>query len=144
MYILGQKFNAQFKSEQLVGKLSQLFALLAILISCFGLFGLAAYTAEQRIKEIGIRKALGASTKSLLIMLFKQYLNILILGNVIATPLVIYAVRSWQENYAYFINIQVVVFVLSFIISFVIAASIVLMISRKVINQNPVNALKYE
>ncbi len=133
-----------YASEYSFSRLFQLFSLLAICIACLGLFGLAAYTAEQRIKEIGIRKALGASTKSLLIMLFKQYFYILILGNVIAAPLVIYAVRSWQDNYAYFINVQVVVFVFSFMISLVIAASIVLMISRKVINQNPANALKYE
>ncbi len=133
-----------YASEYSFSRLFQLFSLLAICIACLGLFGLAAYTAEQRIKEIGIRKALGASTKSLLIMLFKQYLYILLLGNIIAAPLVIYAVRSWQNNYAYFINMQVVVFVFSFIISLVIAASIVLMISRRVIYQNPVNALKCE
>lgn len=141
---LDAQFEDIYSSENSFSRLFQLFSILAICIACLGLYGLAAFTAEQRIKEIGIRKALGASAKSLLLMLSKQYLYILLLANVIAIPIVLYAIQSWQQNYAYFISITIVVFVLSFLISLIIAICIVLMVSRKVINQNPVDALKYE
>ena len=117
---------------------------MAICIACLGLYGLAAYTAEQRIKEIGIRKALGASSVQLMKALSAQYLYILVLANAIALPIVIYAINSWQSNYAYFVQLRIVDFAISFLISMIIAASIVFVISRKVIDRNPVEALKYE
>tara|TARA_Y100001935_G_C17146752_1_gene428381 strand:+ start:171 stop:614 length:444 start_codon:yes stop_codon:yes gene_type:complete len=136
--------NDIYSFERSFSKIFQLFSILAICIACLGLYGLAAYTAEQRIKEIGIRKALGASSVQLMKALSAQYLYILVLANAIALPIVIYAINSWQSNYAYFVQLRIVDFAISFLISMIIAASIVFVISRKVIDRNPVEALKYE
>ena len=133
-----------YAQERSFNRLFQLFSILAICIACLGLYGLAAYTAEQRIKEIGIRKALGASVSNLLLILSSQYFNVLIISNAIAIPLVVYLIQSWQDNYAYFVSISYLDFLISFFISMLIAAGIVGFISKKVIKQNPVEALKYE
>jgi predicted permease len=137
-------FNAKFKSEQLIGKLSQLFALLAILISCLGLFGLAAYTAEQRSKEIGIRKVLGASVSGLVKLLSKDFLKLIGISILIAIPIAWYAMANWLQDYAYRIEIDWWIFVIAGIVAILIALLTVSFQAIKAALANPVESLKTE
>jgi putative ABC transport system permease protein len=137
-------FNAKFKSEQLVGKLSQLFALLAILISCLGLFGLVAYTAEQRSKEIGVRKVLGASVAGIVKLLSKDFLKLVGLAIVIAIPVAWYVMDNWLGNYAYRIEMNWWIFVIAGTVAIVIAMVTVSFQAVKAALANPVDSLKTE
>lgn len=137
-------FNAKFKSEQLIGKLSQLFALLAILISCLGLFGLAAYTAEQRSKEIGVRKVLGASVSGIVKLLSKDFLKLVVLSILIAIPVAWFVMHSWLLDYAYRIEINWWVFVIAGLAAILIALLTVSFQAIKAALANPVNSLKAE
>lgn len=141
---LDDQYKEIYSSEISFSKLFQLFSFLAIFIACLGLFGLAAYTAEQRTKEIGVRKVLGASSKSLLMLLSRQYFYIILIANAIAIPITMYLLQNWQNNYAYHVEISVILFLVTILISFIIAAFIVIMLSVKAASQNPVEALKYE
>jgi ABC-type antimicrobial peptide transport system permease subunit len=138
------QFNAFFKSEMLVGKLSRVFALLAIIISCLGLFGLAAYTAERRVKEIGIRKVLGASVSSITRLLSKDFLQLILLSAIIAFPLAWWAMHSWLQHYAYRISINGWVFVAAGITALVIALTTISFQAVKAAMANPVKSLKTE
>src|SRR5258708_25998851 len=93
------QFNQMFLSEMLVSKLSRVFAALAIIISCLGLFGLAAYTAERRTKEIGIRKVLGASVASVTTLLSKDFLILVIISCILAFPLAYWKMYTWLKDY---------------------------------------------
>jgi len=139
-----ETFNAKFKSEQLIGKLSQLFALLAILISCLGLFGLAAYTAEQRSKEIGVRKVLGASVSGIVKLLSKDFLKLVGLSILIAIPIAWYAMDNWLQDYAYRIEINWWIFVIAGFVAIAIAMVTVSFQAVKAALANPVDSLKTE
>ena len=137
-------FNQKFKSEMLVGRLSQIFALLAILISCLGLFGLAAYTSEQRSKEIGVRKVLGASVVNIVNLLSKDFLKLVIVSIAIAIPLAWWAMSSWLQDYAYRINMQWWMFALAGIGAITIALLTVSFQAIKAAITNPVKSLRTE
>jgi predicted permease len=139
-----ETFNAKFKSEQLIGKLSQLFAILAILISCLGLFGLAAYTAEQRSKEIGIRKVLGASVSGLVKLLSKDFLKLIGISILISIPIAWYAMDNWLQDYAYRIEISWWVFIIAGVGAILIALVTVSFQAIKAAIANPVDSLKTE
>ncbi|WP_407557443.1 ABC transporter permease [Winogradskyella sp. 4-2091] len=137
-------FNAKFKSEQLIGKLSQLFALLAILISCLGLFGLAAYTAEQRSKEIGVRKVLGSSVSGIVKLLSKDFLKLVGVSILIAIPIAWYAMDNWLQDFAYRIEINWWIFVIAGLVAILIALITVSFQAIKAALANPVDSLKTE
>ncbi|MEM6515500.1 MAG: ABC transporter permease [Bacteroidota bacterium] len=139
-----EAFEAKFKSEQLIGKLSQIFALLAILISCLGLFGLAAYTAEQRKKEIGIRKVLGASVSGLVRLLSKDFLKLVIIAILIAVPTAWYYMKNWLQDYEYRIEIDWLVFVYAGMAAISIALVTVSFQAIKAAIANPTESLKTE
>lgn len=139
-----ETFNSKFKSEQLVGKLSQLFALLAILISCLGLFGLAAYTAEQRSKEIGVRKVLGASVSGIVKLLSKDFLKLVSISILISIPIAWYGMHNWLQGFAYRIEINWWIFVIAGIVAILIAMVTVSFQAIKAALANPVNSLKAE
>ena len=139
-----EAFNNKFKSEQLVGKLSQIFAVLAILISCLGLFGLAAYTAEQRRKEIGVRKVLGASVPTIVKLLSKDFLKLVLISILVAAPIAWWLINSWLDNYAYRIEINWWIFVAAGIIAIIIAVVTVSFQAVKAAITNPVDSLKTE
>ncbi|WP_225034924.1 ABC transporter permease [Winogradskyella sp. SM1960] len=143
-HFVDDAYNAKFKSEQLIGKLSQLFALLAILISCLGLFGLAAYTAEQRSKEIGVRKVLGASVAGIVKLLSKDFLKLVGLAIVIAIPMAWYVMDNWLGNYAYRIEINWWIFVIAGVVAILIAIVTVSFQAVKAALANPVDSLKTE
>ncbi|WP_452598557.1 ABC transporter permease [Pontimicrobium sp. MEBiC01747] len=139
-----EAFNNKFKSEQLVGKLSQIFAVLAILISCLGLFGLAAYTAEQRRKEIGVRKVLGASVPTIVKLLSKDFIKLVLISIIIAAPIAWLLMSNWLEDYAYRIEINWWIFIVAGIIAIIIALITVSFQAIKAAITNPVNSLKTE
>jgi ABC-type antimicrobial peptide transport system permease subunit len=137
-------FNAQFKGESLISKLSQIFAGLAIVISCLGLFGLAAYTAERRTKEIGIRKVLGASVVGLTRLLSKEFLQLVFLSSLIAFPISWWAMSNWLQNYAYHINISWWVFLAAGLSAMIIALATISYQAIKAALMNPVKSLRTE
>ncbi len=138
------KFNEKFKSEQLVGKLSQLFALLAILISCLGLFGLAAYTAEQRRKEIGVRKVLGASVLGVVKLLSKDFIKLVGISVIISIPIAWYVMHNWLQGFAYRISINWWVFILAGFTALLIAMITVSYQAIRAATANPVKSLRTE
>jgi putative ABC transport system permease protein len=138
------EFDTRFKTEKLIGKLSGMFAALAIFISCLGLFGLAAYTAERRTKEIGIRKIMGASISGLASLLSKDFMRLVMISCVIAFPLSWYTMNKWLEDYAYHTSIHWWMFVLTGVLALLIALVTVIFQAIKVALANPLNSLKSE
>jgi len=138
------QFDKLFKTETLIGKLAGVFSILAIFISCLGLFGLAAYTAERRTKEIGIRKVLGATVKGLTTLLSKDFLQLVIISCLVAFPVAWWLMKSWLESYAYRINISWLVFVLAGLLALSIALVTVSFQAIKAALANPVKSLRNE
>ncbi len=138
------QFNDLFKSEMLIGTLSRVFAALAIIISCLGLFGLAAYTAERRTREIGIRKVLGASVQGITALLSKDFLQLVFLSALLAFPLAWWAMHSWLQNYAYRITISWWVFVAAGAVALLIALITISFQAIRAAVANPVKSLRSE
>jgi putative ABC transport system permease protein len=138
------QFDQLFLSEMLVSKLSRVFAALAIIISCLGLFGLAAYTAERRTKEIGIRKVLGASVTGLAGLLSMEFVKLVIVSTLLAFPLAWYAMNTWLQNYAYRVSINWWVFAAAGVAAMFIAVVTISFQAVKAALMNPVKSLKTE
>ncbi len=137
-------FNQIFKTETLTGTLAGVFAGLAIFISCLGLFGLAAYTAERRIKEIGIRKVLGASVAGLAGLLSKDFLQLVGISCLIAFPVAWWALNNWLQSYQYRVGIHWWVFAIAGILAMLIALTTVSFQAIKAALTNPVKSLRSE
>ena len=137
-------FNQLFKTETLTGTLSGVFAGLAVFISCLGLLGLAAYTAERRIKEIGIRKVLGASVSGLAGLLSKDFLQLVGISCIIAFPVAFWALHKWLESYQYRVEINWWVFATAGILAMLIALATVSFQAIKAALTNPVKSLRSE
>ncbi len=138
------EFDKLFKMENLIGSLATLFATLAIIISCLGLFGLAAYTAERRTREMGIRKVLGASVSRLVTLISLDFLKLVGIACLISFPIAWWAMHSWLENFAYRISISWTIFALSALLAIVIAIITVSFQSIKAARVNPVKSIKNE
>ena len=121
-----------------------MFAGLAILVACLGLFGLAAFTAEQRTKEIGVRKVLGASTRSIVLLLSKEFANLVIIANLIAWPVAYFAVGDWLQNFAYRVDVTWWVFALAGLTALLIALGTVGYQAIRAALSNPIETLRYE
>jgi hypothetical protein len=143
-HFLEGDFERLYKSETLISRLSSYFTVLAVFISCLGLFGLVSFAADRRAKEIGVRKVLGASISSILLLLSKDFLKLILLANLIAWPLAYWAVYEWLSAYPYHIDIGPWLFIWPGLLIGCIA--LLTMCSRilKAARTNPVNALKYE
>jgi len=141
---LDDTIRSQYRSEESVGKIFKYFTFLAIFISCLGLFGLALYTTEQRTKEIGIRKVLGASVPRLALLLSKEFMKWVLLANVIAWPAAWYIMNKWLQNFAYKTNIRLWTFLLSGVLALLISFVTVSSQTIKVAVTNPANSLRYE
>ncbi len=139
-----QQFDKLFKTETLIGKLAGVFSILAIFISCLGLFGLAAYTAEKRTKEIGIRKVLGASVKGLAALLSKEFLQLVAISCLIAFPVAWWMMKDWLDGYTYRINISWSVFAIAGVLALLIALFTVSFQAIKAAIANPVKSLRSE
>lgn len=138
------EYTKMYRSEQIVSKLSNLFAFLAIFISCLGLFGLAAFTAEQRTKEIGVRKVLGASVPNILILLTTNFLKPVGIAVLIAFPVAWYAMDVWLQGFVYKIDIEWWMFALAALLTIIIAILTVSFQSIRASLINPVKSLRTE
>ncbi|MDB5156701.1 MAG: FtsX-like permease family protein, partial [Mucilaginibacter sp.] len=137
-------YNQKFNLEVLVGKLAGIFAALAIFISCLGLFGLAAYVAEQRTREIGIRKVLGASIAQVWVLLSTDFILLVFISCLIASPMAYYFLHNWLLKYDYRINIGPGVFILSGIAAVTITLFTVSFQAIRAALANPVKSLRNE
>ncbi len=133
-----------YRSEQITSKIAAIFSLLAIFIACLGLFGLAAFMLEQKTKEIGIRKILGASVSEIVLLLSKEFTKWVLIANLIAWPVAYYVMHNWLKDFAYRINISWWIFVLSGGIALLIALATVSFHAIKAATANPIDALRYE
>lgn len=141
---LDQKFQQLYSSEQEQGSLFTIFSCIAIFIACLGLFGLSAFTITQRVKEIGVRKVLGASVPQIVTELSKDFLKLVIVAAVIAFPIAWYIMNKWLLDFASRIDIEWWVFVLAGIIALIIAFATISFQSIKAANANPVKSLRSE
>lgn len=141
---LDKRYQRLYESEQRVGTLSSYFAGFAILISCLGLFGLASFTAERRIKEIGIRKVLGATTSNIVMMLSKDFTRLVGISILFALPVSYYLMNNWLMSFAYKIDLSVWIFIGAAIASLVIAWLTVGSQALRAANVNPSKCLKDE
>jgi ABC-type antimicrobial peptide transport system permease subunit len=141
---LDQQFETRYRSEQVTAKLVNIFAVIALFISCLGLFGLTSFTVEQRTKELGVRRVLGASVSGIVVMLSRDFLKLVFLGFVIATPITWYMATQWLENFADRIDIDPAVFLVAGLAVVLIAFATVSWQSFKAAVANPVDCLKSE
>ncbi|MCU0424820.1 MAG: ABC transporter permease [Candidatus Kapabacteria bacterium] len=141
---LDARFDKLYKSEEKLGQLFGIFAGIAVFVGCLGLFGLAAFTAERRTKEIGIRKVMGASVLNIVALLSKDFLLLVSIAFLLACPLAYWAMRKWLQTFAYATTIGVDVLLLSGAVAVFAAFAAILWQTLKAARSNPVNALKYE
>jgi putative ABC transport system permease protein len=141
---MDQDFDTMYRSEQRTGTIALTLTSLAIIIACLGLFGLAAYAAEQRMKEIGIRKVLGASAANIASMLSKDFIKLVCIAIVISSPLAWYLMHKWLEDFAYRIDFQWWMIAIAGVVAVVIAFATISMQSIKAAVANPVDSLRSE
>ncbi len=141
---LDDSFDAQYRADERLSKIFSYFSILAILIACLGLFGLASYTAEQRTKEIGIRKVLGASISGIMKLLTEEFSKWILFANIIAWPVAYFAMSKWLQGFAYRTSIEFITFLLSAAIALIIALLTVSYQALKAAKANPVKSLRYE
>jgi putative ABC transport system permease protein len=139
-----ENLASMYVNEEKVGTLTTVFSFLAIFIACLGLFGLVSFVTQQRFKEIGIRKVLGASVFEIVILLSKEFTRWVIYANIIAWPIAFYFMNNWLQNFAYRTNISWIVFVISGLLALIIA---IVTVSLQAVNAalaNPIEALHYD
>ena len=141
---LDDSLNEQYIAEQKIGRVFTYFSILCIFIACLGLFGLASYTAEQRTKEISIRKVMGASVSSIVFILSREFSVWVILSNIIAWPLAYLALTKWLQNFAYSVDQSLFTYFMSGLVALAIALITVSFRAIKAAQTNPAEALKYE
>ncbi len=141
---LDEDFASMYKSEERTGTLLKIFTAMAIIVACLGLFGLASFAAEQRTKEIGIRKVLGSSAQRIVGLMCREFLILIGLANLIAWPVAYYAVKGWLNNFAYRTQIPAVFFIGALIVSLGTGMMAVIYKAVRAASANPVEALKHE
>ena len=141
---LDESFDRQYKSEDKLSDIFICFALLAIFIACLGLFALASFTAEQRTKEIGVRKVLGASSSQIVLLLAKEFTKWVLVANIFAWPIAFYAMTRWLENFAYRTNLGLEVFLLSSLAALIVALFTISFQSARAALANPIDSLRFE
>ncbi len=139
-----RSFGRQYNAEEKRGELFGSFSLLSVLIACLGLFGLAAYAAQRRMKEMGIRKVLGASLGQIVSLIAGDFVKLIVISNAIAWPLAYYAMRNWLQNFAYKTPLSPWIFLCSGLLVLIIALLTVSAHGIKAGTANPVEALRYE
>jgi len=143
-YFLDEFYNRQYIKDISYSKLITIFAVLAIFISCLGLFGLSLFIIRQRTKEIGIRKVLGASSEGLFNLLSQKYLSLVLIAGILSIPVAWWGLKQWLQQYAFRIDFQWWYFVLPILLILLIALISVGYQTIKAALANPVEALRYE
>nr|NIR50974.1 hypothetical protein [candidate division KSB1 bacterium]NIV70295.1 hypothetical protein [Phycisphaerae bacterium]NIR71809.1 hypothetical protein [candidate division KSB1 bacterium]NIT73196.1 hypothetical protein [candidate division KSB1 bacterium]NIU93056.1 hypothetical protein [candidate division KSB1 bacterium] len=141
---LDENFEKLLQKERILSKAVLIFTILAVLISCLGLYGLSAYMTEQRTKEVSIRKVLGATVSGVVTLLSRDFLKLVLLANLTAWPVAWYAANRWLQNFAYRIDISWWVFALAGTLALLIALLTVSTQAIKAALANPVESLRYE
>jgi putative ABC transport system permease protein len=141
---LDEAFDAQYRSEQRLGSIFSIFAALSIFIACLGLFGLSAFIAEKRTKEIGVRKVLGASVPNVVVLLSKDFLKLTLLASILAFPVAWYFMNKWLEDFAYRITISWWIFIIAACAALVVALLTISFNAIKAAITNPVKSLRTE
>jgi putative ABC transport system permease protein len=141
---LDDKLNNLYQAEMRMKNITKYISFLAVFISCLGLLGLAAFTAEQRTKEMGIRKVLGASTSGLVFLLTKEFFKWVLVANIISWPVAYFAAKKWLQNFAYRAPMGIEIFLLSGILVLLITFLTVSIQAIRAAQANPVNSLRYE
>jgi len=143
-YFINERFDRLYKSEEKLQQIFSTFAFLGIFIACLGLFGLASYTAENRTKEIGIRKTLGASAVNIMMLLTKEFTKLVLIANIVAWPVAFFAMNRWLQDFAYRIDMSIITYILA---GFIAAGVAVITVSTHAVKAslvNPVKSLRYE
>ncbi|RXF70611.1 ABC transporter permease [Arcticibacter tournemirensis] len=143
-HFLDESFSAQYEADQHFGQLFTFFSCLAIFIACLGLFGLSTFMAQQRVKEIGIRKVLGSSVSGIVVLLSKDFIKLILIGIIIAVPLCWWAMDKWLQGFAYRINVGPLVFIEAGLIAMSVALITIAWQSVKAAMGNPVQSLRNE
>ena len=143
-FFLDDYFNRQYANEQRFGKLFMTFAILAIIIACVGLFGLSAYTVSRQVKEIGIRKVLGASVSNIVMLLSKDFVKLVLLAIIIASPVAWWVMSKWLQDFAYRVNLSWWIFVIAGVAALLIAMITVSFQAIRAAITNPVKSLRTE
>lgn len=143
-HYLDKALDRLYQKEQRLGEAVMIFTLLAVLISCMGLFGLAFFALRSRTKEIGVRKALGASVSDIIWLLSRESLHLVLVSNIIAWPIAYFAISNWLQNFAYRIDVGIGGFVMGGFLAVIIALLTIGFHTIKAARSNPVDALKYE
>ena len=141
---LDERFNSMYRAEQQTGNIFSVFASLAIFIGCLGLFSLAAFTAEQKTKEIGIRKVLGSSVFGIVYMLSQEFIKLIIISFIIASPIAYYFMNQWLVDFAYRTNLNALLFLYAGLVALVITILTVSYQAIKAATANPVDSLRNE
>jgi ABC-type antimicrobial peptide transport system permease subunit len=141
---LDEDFDRYYRAEERMGGLLKYFSILAVFIACLGLFGLASFTAEQRTKEIGIRKVLGARVSQITVLLCKEFLMLVLLANVIAWPVAYFMMKGWLQNYPYRTTLGLLVFAAAMATALVVAVISVSFQAVRAAVANPADSLRYE
>jgi len=143
-FFLDEKFNRQYANDQLFGKVFGIFSGFAILIACLGLLGLSLFATTQRTKEIGVRKVLGASVSNIVMLLSKDFIKLVFIAFLIASPVAWYIMNSWLSDFAYRINISAWIFIIAGVLAVLIALATISFQAVKAAIANPVKSLRTE
>ncbi|NIO48446.1 MAG: FtsX-like permease family protein [Candidatus Aminicenantes bacterium] len=143
-FFLNEEFDRQYQSEEQMARMFNIFVTLGMFITCLGILGLISYSAEQRTKEIGIRKVLGASGGHILILLQKEYIRCVLMANVIAWPAAYFAIHFWLQNFAYRVNLGMGQFLTAAVLTVLLTLLTISYQSIKAATANPVDSLRYE
>ncbi len=143
-FFLDASFEALHRADRRLGEIFQIFSLTAVVVACLGLFGLAAYTAEQKTKEIGIRKVLGASAFNIYFLLSRDFFKWVTATTIVAWPIAYYGMQKWLQSFAFRTRIGWEVFLLSAIMALIISIFTISFLSIKAARANPVDSLRYE
>jgi putative ABC transport system permease protein len=137
-------FDRAYVNIERMGRLANVFTFFAVFIACLGLFGLASFTAEQRSKEIGIRKVLGASMPGIVVLLSREFTKWVLVANLIGWPVAYLVMHRWLQNFAYRVNMGLGIFILSGLAALTIALVAISYQTIKAATANPVDSLRYE
>jgi putative ABC transport system permease protein len=143
-FFVDTNFDSQYRSEERLSRIFQIFTFLGIFIACLGLFGLASFIAEQRTKEIGIRRVMGATVSQVIVLLSREFTKWVLIANLIAWPLAYFAAQKWLQNFAYRMTVSVELFIFAAALALVIALCTVGYQALRAAVANPVDSLRYE
>lgn len=143
-YFMDESFDRLYRNEEKLSQIFGVFSSLAIFIAALGLFGLALFMVEQRTKEIGVRKILGASLSNIFVLISKEFVYLVLIANLVAWPFAYILMRKWLQNFSYRIEMGIWIFVLAGVIAFAIALITISFQAIKAALADPVKSLRYE